>query len=401
MKKLLNKNVLILLIAESILQVISFTSGNSQFTNLLYSQGFTPGNVYYLGVASTVGAIAIYVCGIIVGNKLKSTKKWVIVSYFGYFFTMAKSFFINNFAIPLSAQVPIIISANFLSSLITGIRFVFIYRLSLSVMDDSVYGTFLPVQTIVMGFMSIICSSVSALFVAKFSAKFFINLNLAISLTLTVYCIISLSFIKCGVENTVPPENHSFKTIIKELAYPMLIPDILKQFGFAAAISSTIAMSVVYGMNDPKTLAIIDFCSTVALFSSSLFVKFTFIKIKGVLIALLPLAVVIPAGLYFSGIHASVLFYAIFSFAAYFLLYFFGTATPLIWTKKVDKSKMSSRSSAIQLVTNGTAIAASLIIGKVVDTSFYYLLYIIGAACLLIAMICYVKYVSHEEDKLF
>lgn len=400
MKKLLNKNVLLLLIAESFLQIISFTSGNNQFTNLLYSQGFTPGNVYYLNIASTVGAIAVYVSGILFGNKIKASKKWVIVSYFGYLIIVAKYFFINNFAIPVKAQVPLILTANFFANVITGVRFVFIYRLSLSVMSDDVYSTFLPVQTIVMGLMSIICSSVSAVFVARFDAKFFINLNLALCVAFTAYCVISMAFIKCSAEESVVA-SHSFKDIIKEFNYPMLIPDILKQFGISAAISSVVSMSVVYGMNNASTLAAIDVCSTIALFLSSIFVKFTYTKIKSVLIGILPFAAIIPAGLYLSGINNSVAFYAAFSFAAYFLIYFFGTATPLIWTKKVDKRKMSSRSSAIQLVTSITGIASSLIIGKVVDTSFYYLLYIVGAACLLTAIICYVKYVSHEEDKLF
>lgn len=97
-----------------------------------------------------------------------------------------KVFFINDFAIPVKAQVPLILTANFFANVITGVRFVFIYRISLSVMSDDVYSTFLPVQTIVMGLMSIICSSVSAVFVARFDAKFFINLNLALCVALTV-----------------------------------------------------------------------------------------------------------------------------------------------------------------------------------------------------------------------
>ena len=363
-------------------------------------QGFTPGNVYYLNIAGTVGSIVVYVAGILFGNKIKASKKAVVFSYFGYLPMMVKYFLINNFAVPLRAQVLLILATNFFANAVTGMRFVFIYRLSLSIMDGKTYATFLPVQTIVMGLMSIICSSVSAVLVARVDAKLFVNLNLTICAALTVYCVISMSFIKCGEEESVV-EKHCFKDIIKEFNYPMLIPDILRQFGTSAAISSVVAMSVVYGMNDSSTLAAIDVCSTVALFLSSMFVKFTFTKIKGVLIGVLPFAVIIPSGLFLSGINNNVAFYMVFSFAAYFLVYFFGTATPLIWTKKVVTSKMPSRSSAIQLVTNITGIASSLIIGKVVDTTFYYVLYIVGAACLLIAVVCYIKYVGHKEDRLF
>lgn len=397
--KSFSKSVIILFIVESLYQVCSFTTGNSQFTQLLYNQGFSVGQVSFLGIAGTVGYVMVLLGGVVFGNKVKSSKKWVMISYLNFLVSIAKFALINNLSIPLGYQTVLILCCNFVCKFLDGFRLIFIYRLSLHIMDGETYEKYLPLQTVFMGILTVLCSVASTFLVARMDTKEYVNLNLIISMVLSVVCLAFIPFIKSSGEEKVPATT-SLKAIAKELNYPMLVPDILKQFG-TAVLSTTVAFSVIYQINTNLFLSVIDVATYLSLVIAPLLVRVFSKHITKIFKVLIPLSLLTLAGFYFAGTKKIIPLYIACAFSANLIIYFWGTSTPLIWVKKVEKDKTPARSSAIQLVTQITGIATAALNGAFLESSFSYVLYFIGGVCLLLSLLAYIRYANNPEDRLF